>query len=114
MLRITPPAIKFIQQQIEKSTEGNCFRLSIKQTGCSGWMYVPDIVSEPKSTDIHVDSIKEFSVYLDANSQDFLKNTQIDLETKSFGFSQLVYQNPNATGECGCGESFIIEKNEHE
>lgn len=114
MLTITPSAINFIKQQIEKSTEGKCFRLSIKQTGCSGWMYVPDIVSEPKATDILVDSVKEFRVFLDANSQDFLKNTKIDLETKAFGFSQLVYQNPNAAGECGCGESFIIEKTEHE
>ncbi len=114
MLDISPTAIQFIKQQIEKSKEGKHFRLSIKQTGCSGWMYVPDIVNEPKVDDIVVDSIKDFKVYLDAKSFDFLKNTRIDLETKAFGFSQLLYQNPNASGECGCGESFIIEKKEDE
>lgn len=110
MLNITPQALEFIRQQIIKNNDGSIFHLSIKRTGCSGWMYVPNIIKEPKPTDIHVHNLNELDIYISNDHQEFLKDTKVDLETKELGFKQLVFQNPKATSECGCGESFIIDE----
>lgn len=114
MLTMTQNAINFIKDQMQKTNDGDIFRLSIKRTGCSGWMYVPDIIPEPKENDILVDSIEALKVYIDSDVKDFLYETAVDLEVKELGFKQLVFQNPKATSECGCGESFIIDENEDE
>ena len=114
MLTITQDAIHFIKEQMQKSQEGEIFRLSIKRTGCSGWMYVPDIIKEPIETDILVTSINNLIVYIDGNVKEFLENTTVDLEVKELGFRQLIFSNPNTKGVCGCGESFLIDENNDE
>lgn len=114
MLTIMPEAIKFIKDQMKKANDGDLFRLSIKRTGCSGWMYVPDIISEPKETDIFEGTVNDLKIYIDSESKKFLENTIVDLEVKELGFKQLVFKNSKATGVCGCGESFLIEENKDE
>lgn len=109
IITLTPAAKAHIQKMLENKGKSAAFHLSVKQTGCSGYMYVPEIVSQKKETDaeIHDDDLL---IYIDHDAVPLIKGTQIDYVKKSLGVYQLVFHNPNAEGLCGCGESFQISK----
>ena len=93
-----------------KSNHRAVFRLSIKQTGCTGWMYMPTIVDSPDDNDVLVYQ-DEFNAYVAETAIDAVKGTEVDYQAKSFQ-RQMVFNNPNADSMCGCGESFNLKKHE--
>lgn len=102
-------AIAHIVKTIDVRGSGIGFRLAIKQTGCSGYMYVPEIIDDVRADDIEVVRYEEFTVYVDPAAVSILRGTYIDFVAKSFGMEQLEYHNPNADSLCGCGESFNLK-----
>ena len=108
MLTFTDAAIKHIQTLLKNKGEHAAFRLSVKETGCSGYMYVPEIVLEKKETDSELATV-DFMVYIDHDALPIIKGATVDYIKKAFGFYQLVFNNPNAEGLCGCGESFKLK-----
>lgn len=112
ILTFTDKAKKHIKASVEKAGGGH-FRLWIKVTGCSGYMYMPEIVSMSQEHDLLVGQIDEVNIYLANDAVDIVRGTQVDFVTKSMGFSQLEFANPNATGLCGCGESFKLIGDKH-
>ncbi|HLB57143.1 MAG TPA: iron-sulfur cluster assembly accessory protein [Coxiellaceae bacterium] len=107
MITLTAEAKLHIKKMLENKPRNAAFHLSIKKTGCSGYMYVPEIILEKKETDIEVRE-SDLLIYIDRNAMELIKGTQIDYVKKGLGSSQLVFNNPNAEGVCGCGESFQI------
>lgn len=107
ILSFTEAAKKHILKQIT-ANGGNHFRLSIKRTGCSGYMYVPDIVSQAEQDDVIITQFDQHQILLDAKFVDLVQGTQVDYVSKSLGMKQLIFNNPNAESLCGCGESFTI------
>lgn len=92
-------------------TQGDCkaVRLSVKKTGCSGLSYVIDYVKAPLEHDIIL-PVDDCLVCIDKASYPYLKGIQIDYVKQ--GLSQkFVFNNPNQTGQCGCGESFTVDEN---
>jgi iron-sulfur cluster assembly protein len=80
-------------------------RLGVVGGGCSGLSYEMDF-SEPRPND-NVLEFDGFRVFLDPKSSIYLKGVTLDYQDglKGKGF---VFQNPNATNTCGCGESFSL------
>ena len=109
---LSDEAIKHIQVMIEKQPENKCLRLSTKKTGCSGFSYVTDLVARPEKDDVIVKLEQAIEVYMAKESIQYLNHLTLDYKKMAFGQSKLIYINPNATGECGCGESFITADNE--
>lgn len=107
-ITFTQAAKEHIKTQVQKEA-GEHFRLWIKTTGCSGYMYMPEIVPAPKEGDIELDDIDGVKIFLDGNAADIIKGTEVDYIEKTLGFKQMVFNNPNATGMCGCGESFKLK-----
>lgn len=107
MITLTTTAKQHIRNILKNKGENAAFRLSIKKTGCSGYMYLPEIVHSKKETDIEIRE-SDLLIYIDRDASELIKDTQIDYVKKSLGSSQLVFNNPNAEGVCGCGESFQI------
>lgn len=112
LLNMTPKAIAHIEKGIKESGNGQHFRLAIKRTGCTGWMYRPELVSEPQVGDIEVPLQTSFKVFLDPACVDSVRGTVVDIEEKGLGFSQMVFNNPNVESMCGCGESFNVKSEE--
>ena len=111
MIEMTKKAIDYVEN-IMKRTEGAIgFRLSVKETSCSGLMYVPEVVKEAKAED-QCTLIGDFHLYIPQDSVKALEGLKIDLATKTLGQQQLVFNNPNADTLCGCGESFNLKKKE--
>jgi len=81
-------------------------KLSTPQRGCSGLAYSVDYVSEADPMDEKIVT-PGGDFYVDAGSVLYLIGSTMDWQEDDFtaGF---VFDNPNATGSCGCGESFTV------
>jgi iron-sulfur cluster assembly protein len=81
-------------------------RLGVKKTGCSGWAYTVDLATEIQPDDIvfEKDGVK---VVVANENLSFLDGSIVDFRSEGLG-STFHFDNPNATEECGCGESFTI------
>jgi len=94
---------EFLQAQ-DVSYSG--IRVAVEAGGCSGFEYRIKLESEAQKEDLVIEH-DGFRVFVDEQSMLYLDGTQIDFvasPTES-GFS---FKNPNATGSCGCGESFHV------
>lgn len=109
IITMTDGAIAHILKTIEKRGSGIGFRLAVKQTGCSGYMYVPEIIEEVKPQDIKIEVNDKLTVYIDPACRDLIIGTHIDFIKKGLGIEQLEFNNPNADSLCGCGESFNLK-----
>ncbi len=80
-------------------------RLAVKGGGCSGLSYVLEFSKQREGDNIVEHGGLKF--FLDRKSTIYLKGIVLDykegIESKGF-----VFQNPNATSTCGCGESFSV------
>lgn len=100
-------AIKYLVSCLSKNPESKGVRLSIKKTGCSGLSYVVDYVTAPEEGDLMMLLIDEYIVCIDQSSYPFLKNLRVDFVKQGLN-SKFIFNNPNQTGQCGCGESFTV------
>ena len=113
LLTISPDAQAHIEQIRTQRSEGpgHGFRLGLKKSGCSGWLYQPTIVDVPCEDDVRL-IIEGLTVFLPKAHETLLRGTHIKLVNKGLGQQVLEYQNPNAEAECGCGESFSVKGEE--
>jgi iron-sulfur cluster assembly protein len=81
-------------------------RLSTPRRGCSGLAYSVDYVTEEKPFDEKIVT-SGGTFYIDGASVLYLVGSTMDWREDDFtaGF---VFENPNAKGSCGCGESFTV------
>lgn len=107
-ITLTPAALKHIQTMIQKNGHGKGMRLSIDTTGCSGFMYVVTIIDEANADDV-VFQQEDIFIAVEPRSFQYLKGTKIDYVQDGLN-KHLSYDNPNASGSCGCGESFSIDE----
>ena len=103
---MTPDAADRIQSFIVNRGKGLGLRLGIKTTGCSGLAYVMEFVDELNEDDT-LFSISDVNIIIDGKSLVYLDGIEVDFvkEGLNEGFK---FTNPNAKGECGCGESFNV------
>ena len=108
IIDITPKALEEIRRIFAAQEEGSRqgLRVGVVGGGCSGLSYKIDF-DDRKEKD-HVVSFEDgLEVFIDVKSAIYLKGVQLDFQDglKGKGF---VFQNPNATNTCGCGESFSV------
>ncbi|PYG04517.1 MULTISPECIES: iron-sulfur cluster assembly accessory protein [unclassified Thioalkalivibrio] len=107
-IRATDDAVRHILAQMESDPEAVGFRVEVKRTGCSGWMYSVDLVREPRPDDLVFRVDERLDVHVDPKSFEFIRGTEIDFQAEGLT-RQIVFHNPNVTAECGCGESFSVD-----
>ena len=107
-INVTPTAAKkltfFAQKQGIEDEFG--VRVGVKGGGCSGLMYTLSIEKEPGENDKIVDN-NNVKVFIDKKAYIFLAGTELDFSDGLNG-KGFVFQNPNATKACGCGNSFSV------
>lgn len=108
-IRITEAAARAALEALRaenRDPETSYLRVGVKAGGCSGFSYQLVFTEDrrPDDTVLEKDGVR---LLVDPKSESFLKGTELDwsggLNGKGFTF-----QNPNATGTCGCGESFSV------
>ncbi len=81
-------------------------RVGVKNGGCAGMSYTMDMADAPAPGDEVVED-KGVRVLVDPKAVLFLLGTQMDFQTSKLS-SGFVFNNPNQTSACGCGESVAI------
>ena len=103
-------AKQHIISYLTKNPDCKGVRLSVKKTGCSGFSYVVDYdVNEPLEGDMVMALTDDYVVCIDKGSYPFLKDMTVDYVKQGLN-SKFIFNNPNQTGQCGCGESFTVGK----
>ena len=102
----TDAAVAHITRQIARSGR-SCLRLGLKESGCNGYMYVLDYIDRPQADDCPFEIAEGLALYVRQDDLRLVRGTEVDLVTEGLN-SSLQFKNPNATAECGCGESFSL------
>lgn len=106
-LTLTPAAEARIAALMASAPEGAIgVKLSTPKRGCSGLAYSVDYVSEAAPFDERIETPGGL-FFVDGASVLYLIGSTMDWQEDDFtaGF---VFNNPNAKGACGCGESFTV------
>ena len=106
-IRLTPSAearIAALMAQAPADAIG--VKLSTPRRGCSGLAYSVDYVTTANPMDERIET-PGGSFFVDAGSVLYLIGSTMNWVEDDFtaGF---VFDNPNAKGACGCGESFTV------
>ncbi|HVV82319.1 MAG TPA: iron-sulfur cluster assembly accessory protein [Kofleriaceae bacterium] len=91
------------RQRAKRGTPEAAIRVGIRGGGCTGFTYVFEWADEPRATDklIEAHGVK---VVVDPKSLVYLRGMQLDFVRGMMGHG-FKFNNPNAKGACGCGES---------
>ena len=107
VMTLTDAANKRVAEIISASADpAHGIRVGVKNGGCAGMEYTVDLVSDIEPTDDRVDA-GEHSVFIAPEAVLFLLGTQMDYEITKLR-SGFVFNNPNQTSACGCGESVTL------
>ena len=96
--------IKEIMTNAEKDSIG--VRVSVKAGGCAGMSYVMEYTKKHNPNDEVIEE-KGVKVFVDSAAVMYLLGTEMDYKKEELS-SSFVFNNPNETERCGCGESFKI------
>ncbi len=106
-LTLTEAAQARIADLMARAPEGTIgVKLSTPRRGCSGLAYSVDYVSEAQPFDEKIDT-PGGAFYVDSASILYLIGSRMDWVEDDFA-AGFTFDNPNAKGQCGCGESFTV------
>lgn len=107
-IRITDKASNEIKKIMNenKIPTGYGLRVGVKGGGCSGLTYSLGFDAETRDGDTIIDS-DGVKLFIDGKSLFYLSGTELDFSDGLNG-KGFVFNNPNATKTCGCGESFGV------
>lgn len=81
-------------------------RVGVRNGGCAGMSYTMDYAEAVEALDEVVED-KGVKIFIDPKAIMFLIGTEIDFVKEKLG-ARFVFNNPNQTAACGCGESVSI------
>ena len=108
VIRLTDAAaerIKYVMANAVKPVVG--VRVGVKNGGCAGMTYTMEYAEEVNKADEVVED-KGVRVLIDPKAVLFLLGTEMDYKTDKLS-AQFVFNNPNQTSACGCGESVQLK-----
>jgi iron-sulfur cluster assembly protein len=108
VMRLTDAAaerIRALQAASGKEIAG--VRIGVKNGGCAGMEYTMQYADEPGPHDEVIED-KGIKLLIDPTAVMFLLGTEMDYRTDKMR-SGFVFNNPNQTSACGCGESVALK-----
>jgi len=105
-ISITKNAAMHVADQLATRGHGLGIRVGVTTTGCSGMAYVLEFVDKLEVGD-QIFEDQGIKIIVDKKSLVYINGTEMDFVKQGVneGFE---FKNPNAKGECGCGESFSV------
>ncbi len=108
VMRLTDAAAERIKAVMAKATQPiAAVRVGVKNGGCAGMAYTMEYADKINPHDEVVED-KGVQILIDPKAVMFLLGTEMDYKVDKLA-SQFVFNNPNQTSACGCGESVQLE-----
>jgi iron-sulfur cluster assembly protein len=107
VMSLSDAAAERIKQIIARSPSGvSGLRVGVKKGGCAGMEYTMEYADNPHPGEEVIED-KGVKIFIEPKAVLFLLGTEMDYQTDRFS-SGFVFNNPNQTSACGCGESVAI------
>ena len=106
-IKLTASAISRVKSLMDRSDKPDLgLRVGVTTTGCSGHMYQVEYAEDERPLEevIEQDGVK---IFVDPLAMMFIFGSTMDYVEGKMQ-SGFVFENPNETSRCGCGESFGI------
>ena len=104
VMKLTDAAATRIKELMSKSERPIAgLRVGVKNGGCAGMAYTMEYATQAGPYDEVVED-KGVRILIDPKAVMFLLGTEMDFKTDKLA-AQFVFNNPNQTSACGCGES---------
>lgn len=104
VMRLTEAAANRVRELTARAdSEIVGLRVGIKKGGCAGMEYTVEYARDIRTTDEVVED-KGVKILIDPQAVLFLLGTEMDFKVDKMS-AQFVFNNPNQTSACGCGES---------
>ncbi len=107
VMTLTDAAVERVTEIVENAEDGALgIRVGVKNGGCAGMEYTVDLARDAVAGDDQVEA-GDHIVFIDPKAMLFLLGTRLDYEVTKLR-SGFVFNNPNQTSACGCGESVTL------
>jgi len=105
-LSLTSSAVNRVKILLAEQPGSLALRIGVRQRGCNGLSYTLDYAEKKEKFDeeVHQDGVK---IFIDKKAQLSILGTEMDFQESKLA-SEFVFNNPNISGTCGCGESFSV------
>ena len=107
VMTLTPAAADRVKTIVKTSDNAAGIRVSIKKGGCAGMEYAIDLATEVNEKDDRIER-DGATVFVAPEAVLYLLGTEMDYEVTKLR-SGFVFNNPNQTSACGCGESVELK-----
>src|ERR1700751_2057313 len=108
VVRLTEAAAERIKAVMAKADRPiAAVRVGVKNGGCAGMSYTMEYAEKINPLDEGVED-KGGRILIDPKAGLFLLGTEMDYRVEKLS-AQFIFNNPNQTGACGCGESVQLE-----
>lgn len=105
---ITKDALNRVKEiSAKEANQGKFLRISVLGGGCSGFQYNFNLDDKIVQDDSKIEDNSNIVVVIDKVSMDFLDGCKLDF-VDNLGGNYFKIENPKATANCGCGNSFAI------
>jgi iron-sulfur cluster assembly protein len=99
-------AVRILELMAKSDRQIAGLRVGVKNGGCAGMEYTMEYVEAIAPTDEVVED-KGVKILIDPKAVLFLLGTEMDYKVEKLS-AQFVFNNPNQTSACGCGESVLL------
>ena len=103
---LTQSAANRVTSHLATRQDGQGLRVTVKNSGCSGYAYQLDYAEEINDNDKVFESFG-VKVVVHEDHLEFLNGLELDYVEDGLS-SAFHFKNPNVTEQCGCGESFTV------
>ncbi|MEZ5498803.1 MAG: iron-sulfur cluster assembly protein IscA [Steroidobacteraceae bacterium] len=105
-IALTESAATRVRHFLAQRGHGIGLRIGVRKTGCSGFAYVVNYADAPETDDLVFED-RGVQIFVDPDSLKLIDGTTVDFVKQGLN-EAFRFNNPNVTGECGCGESFNV------
>lgn len=105
---LSPTAIARLLKVVQTTKDAVCMRLSLKKSGCSGYRYDFQALTEIPANDYQVSLNEHVILAVDKEAYHMFKGLRVDYIKQGLQ-AKFSFENPNESGHCGCGESFSVK-----
>ena len=106
VIKLSDKAADRIKEILSENKNSLGVRIGVKSGGCAGMSYIMEYAKTQQPNDELIED-KGVKVFIDPSAIMYLLGTEMDYKVEEFS-SSFVFNNPNETERCGCGESFKV------